>query len=227
MLDFLLQPGGPVSPEAPLFLVGYSVGSALLLNTLKHLGSRSPFLLALGVCPGYEVSLEPSSCLARMHWLYESVLLSITKSFFCKLNAAVLRTHSQVSFEECEKAQSFTEFVTAHAQFAGYESIDKYVEERNPVRSLSAHTLEDWPTPLVLLNSGDDPICVEQNVLDYGPTFEASQAPMGIVLTSTGSHGPFLDGARLQSWSDTLLIELFEAALAEVPQGVFESGDAR
>lgn len=218
MLDYLLQPGGPVSPEAPLFLVGQSEGSTLLVNTLKHLGDRSPFLCALGICPGYEISLEPNSCLARISWPYESMLLSAAKSFFCKLNAAVLRTHSQKGYEECIAAQSFTEFVMAHAGFAGYESIDKYMEERNPVRSLSAHTEEDWPTPLVLLSSGDDPIYVEQNVLDHGQVFEQAQAPVGIVLTSTGSHGPFLDGPRLQSWSDSLLIELFEAALAEEPR---------
>eukprot|EP00747_Dinoflagellata_sp_TGD_P057794 gnl/TRDRNA2_/TRDRNA2_150816_c0_seq1.p1 gnl/TRDRNA2_/TRDRNA2_150816_c0~~gnl/TRDRNA2_/TRDRNA2_150816_c0_seq1.p1 ORF type:complete len:477 (-),score=58.46 gnl/TRDRNA2_/TRDRNA2_150816_c0_seq1:188-1618(-) len=216
---------GFVAPDAPIFLVGNSMGSALCFNTLRHYGPRSPFLCAFGTCPGYDVSLEPHSCLARGSALLQLVLLPAVKQFFCRKNEEVLRKFNAAAYTACMNARDIQEFFAAHMPFTGYATAADYIEAANPVRNLESLKSKDFVTPCILLNAKDDPICTENNVLEHGALLQrlvdessdggASVAPMGIVLTSNGSHCPFFDGPRLRCWSDVLMTELFKAALAQ------------
>merc|ERR1712070_529299 len=111
------------------------------------------------------------------------------------------------AYKACMAARSYQEFMVAHAPFTGYTSAEEYLDHINPVRNFDSLSSEGWRTPTVCLNAVDDPICVAQNVLDYGSRFESladdssgREVPIGVVLTSTGSHCPFFDGPALRCW---------------------------
>lgn len=202
-------------PNAKRMLVGYSCGSALCATYLGKGGKG--FICAVGVCPGYDVSEKPISCCARVGEPYRSALVRFMKDHFVWRNEAVLKAYNAEAYEAACASKTVSEFVTSCAPFAGYKSSSDYYEDNNPVK----WAVFNDHTPLMLINSVDDPISLVQNVYDHHEAVSSAKGGcLAIVLTHSGTHCPFLDGGPLglggvSVWTDAAILDYFEGALAK------------
>ncbi|HNM03935.1 MAG TPA: hydrolase, partial [Leptospiraceae bacterium] len=67
---------------------------------------------------------------------------------------------------------------------------------------------------LLILNSEDDPICINENVLENLHWLEKLPHTV-LVHTKRGSHVAFFEGIRAEFWSDRVIGEYFQAVLRQ------------
>eukprot|EP00934_Nitzschia_sp_Nitz4_P009419 Nitzschia sp. Nitz4//scaffold144_size56818//23871//25355//NITZ4_006534-RA/size56818-processed-gene-0.81-mRNA-1//-1//CDS//3329536507//9409//frame0 len=229
-----------VSPDTPMFLYGISSGTAVTVTSLAKWDRRRvdepdrptpSFVASADVTPGYDIS----KVLRRDRFLfpYNDLLLAGVKDHFVVKNEAVLRQYDSAAVDKLLAANSLQEVVDAGARFAGYETIEEYYEDINPINEM-----RDITTPKLVLNARDDPCCQIGNLYETSPyphhenkTYAEmiAETENGMVAVSwTGSHCPFLctrgmwlpfvkdpfsGGWMLNSWSDETVIDYFLAAL--------------
>ena len=93
-----------------------------------------------------------------------------------------------------------------HTNFSG-QSSSSYWERNNPMRDI-----DDVSTPVLCINSLDDPICVhnliEYDLFEFYPNFL-------LVTTDYGGHNGFLDGNsdQLESWAEKTALDYLEAII--------------
>jgi predicted alpha/beta-fold hydrolase len=110
-------------------------------------------------------------------------------------------------YEHCVASASMAEFHDRLFPLAGYQTREAFYLGANPME-----VARDVTAPLLVMNSADDPVCVERNVhlhLD-----DLQQLPrMSLALTRRGGHCGFFEGLRTtDSWSDRAIAEYLDAA---------------
>jgi len=228
-------------PGAPFFWVGISSGSKLPIEAMGKFDQRRSngdksapeFVATACVCPGYNLE----TCFLGFGFPYRHLCLSSVKSKFLLTNEDILREHNAEAYDRAVRAPDLQTLLTHAAPFAGYATAQEYFANENPVLFAPLIT-----TPTLIINSMDDPCTVAKNAYgkmpgrDDGLTFvdmvERSQCGL-LLMTPSGSHCPFLDGAlwpflrvpralgwlTCASWADLCVLEFFEGFLAERRQG--------
>lgn len=188
-------------PDAPLFGVGISAGSGLLARYLGEAGENSRFLAAVAVSPAYDIE----KAFHRIHPTYSKIMGQRLINYFLKTHYESL---SKVNgFDHVMESKTIGEFQDRLHTIAGFESREEYYENSNPINV--AHNIK---TPLLILNSEDDPICVNLNVLENLHWLESLPHTM-LVHTKRGSHIAFFEGFQAKSWSDKVIGEYFTAVM--------------
>src|SRR5947209_4411491 len=77
-------------PESPLYGVGVSAGSGLLVRALGEDGDATPFTAGIASCPGYDTT----RAFGRVHRPYDRYLTRMLKAHFLERHADVLRGHA-------------------------------------------------------------------------------------------------------------------------------------
>lgn len=111
--------------------------------------------------------------------------------------------------DELLKIKTIGEFQDKLHAISGFKDKENYYYHSNPV--LVANNIK---TPLLVLNSADDPICVNQNVLENLHWLETLPNTIH-VHTKRGSHIAYFQGWKATSWSDKIIGEYFSAVLGE------------
>lgn len=188
-------------PEAPLFGVGISAGSGLLVRYLGETGSRSRLNAGIAHCPGYDIS----RAFRRVHPLYDRVMTRTLVDFFIRRHPEVWAGVTGV--EACASSRSLGDFHDRLYPLAGYTSTQTYYEGSNPM--VVADGIE---VPLLVVNAADDPVCALSNV--HGHMRQMQALPqLTLVLAKRGGHCGFFDGALASHcWADRLLGEYLRAA---------------
>jgi len=226
---------------APLFWVGLSSGSKLVVEGLGKFDRRRAegdntapsFVAACCLCPGYNLE----TCFDRFAFPFAQMCLANAKSMFVGQNEKVLRAYDEATYEKVMGSTSLSSMLFAAAPFAGYPSSTEYFAAENPVL-FTSHVR----TPTLLVNAEDDPMTVVANAFEKSPfqedgaTFveQLERSPCGMLLiSSTGSHCPFLDGRLwpfervpmwlggfiLNSWCERCTLEFFAGYLEETGRG--------
>jgi predicted alpha/beta-fold hydrolase len=187
-------------PASPLYAVGLSAGSGLLVRYLGEERALTPLVAGVAYCPGYDIS----RAFHRLHPAYDRHLRRLLKEYFLVRHRAVLE-HAP-GFRDVLDARSVGEFHDRSWGVAGFESTAAYYAHSNPM--VVAHEIR---VPLLILNAEDDPVCVAENVHEHRHLME--ELPDGILaFTRRGSHCAFFEGARAPlPWSERVIAEYVRA----------------
>lgn len=188
-------------PNKPLLGVGISAGSGLLARYLGESGAKSMFQAAVAVSPAYDIE----KAFHRVHPIYSKIMGQRMINYFLKRH---YETFANVTgTEELIQIKSLGEFQDKLHTISGFKDKVSYYKNSNPI--LVASKIK---TPLLILNAADDPICVNQNVLENLYWLESLKNTIH-VHTKRGSHIAFFEGITASSWSDRLIGEYFLSVL--------------
>jgi len=190
-------------PSSPLYVVGLSAGSGLLVRWLGEEGAEAPAAAAVAYCPGYDIE----RAFRRVHPLYDRYLARAVKRYFLDRHAHTLA--GRPGWDALRGARGLGDFHDRLYPFAGYASPAAYYAASNPMPVAARIRV-----PLLTINADDDPVCVHQNVLEHVPLVEA--LPDAIVaVTRGGAHCAFYEGLwRPRSWAERSIVEWLAAAEA-------------
>ncbi|TGL70741.1 serine aminopeptidase domain-containing protein [Leptospira jelokensis] len=198
-------------PGKPLFGVGISAGSGLLARYLGESGSKSMFNAAVAVSPAYDIE----KAFHRVHPVYSKIMGQRMINYFLKRH---YESFARVKgSEELFHIKTLGEFQDKLHTISGHKDKFSYYQNSNPI--LVADKIK---TPLLILNAADDPICVNQNVLENLHWLETLKNTIH-VHTKRGSHIAFFEGLFANSWSDRLIGEYFQSILAITKQNAKRS----
>ncbi len=190
-------------PDSPLYGVGSSAGSGLLVRYLGEEGSASPFHATFAYCPGYNTD----EAFDKAHPFYSRVMVR-------KLVRQFIRPHAQklahmATTRHLARAGNLADFYRNMYELAGYGSYEDYSAASNPMRVFNAIT-----TPLMILNAEDDPVCRIANVEPY---LDAMQKMPNVILVTTaeGSHCAHYEGWTPRSWAGRLIGNYFQVMQAQ------------
>lgn len=184
-------------PKSILFGVGISAGSGLLARYLGESGSKSVFRAAVAISPAYDIE----KAFHRIHPVYSKLMGQRLVGYFLKRHYESL---SQLpGYLHVSESKSIGEFQDRLHLLSGFDSQKEYYEESNPI-----NVVKNIKTSLLILNSKDDPICVDLNVLENLHWLESLPNTI-LVRTKRGSHIAFYEGIKAKSWSDRLICEYF------------------
>jgi len=190
-------------PDSPLFGLGISAGSGLLVRYLGEEGARTPLVAAIAHCPGYDTT----RAFHRIHRVYDRYLIGAVRRYFVERHAEVLREIP--GYTAIVASRTVGEFHDRQHPFAGFASMDDFHRHTNPMV-----VADNVDIPLLILNAADDPICSVANVDEHRDLF-TNVADSLLVLTARGSHCAFLEGQwRPCSWAHRLIGEYFGAVYA-------------
>lgn len=187
-------------PESPLYAVGVSAGSGLLVRYLGEEGPRSVIRAGVAYCPGYDISVA----WGRARRFYSRAMTRRLQQHFVLPHQQVfghLRTYGP-----CLAARDLAEFHEHLYEMAGCTSLADYLARSNPVL-----VFDKVSVPVLVLNADDDPVCVVENALDHVDTVKRIQDAM-LVRTARGSHCAFFEGWAARSWSNRLVAGYLLAA---------------
>ncbi|HNJ04537.1 MAG TPA: alpha/beta hydrolase [Leptospiraceae bacterium] len=188
-------------PGAPLFGIGISAGSGLLARYLGESGKKSKFMAAAAISPAYDIE----KAFHRIHPVYSKIMGQRLISYFLKRHYDSLsRVHG---FDHAMQAQTIGEFQDRIHAIAGYKTKEEYYRFSNPIK-----VAKNIRTPLLILNSQDDPICVNLNVLENLHWLENLPHTM-LVHTKRGSHVAYFEGWKAKPWCDRVVGDYFQAVL--------------
>jgi len=184
-------------PASPLYGVGSSAGSGLLVRYLGEAGEDSPFRAAFAYCPGYDTHAG----FDRVHPFYSRMMAKKLVRQFITPNLdriAHLPTVARLG-----DAADLADFHRNMHELAGHDSYEDYDRASNPM-----HVFQAIRTPLMVLNAEDDPVCHIGNV---APWLERMRRMPDVILVTTaaGSHCAHYEGWAARSWSGRLIGEYF------------------
>ena len=195
-----------LAPSSPLYAVGLSAGSGLLVRYLGEEGERTPLTAAVALCPGYDTA----RAFVRVHPVYDRYLTGMLRDYFLRRHSGTLG--SAAGYVETLAARSLAAFHDRGFRLAGFSSAAEYHHYTNPM--VVARGVR---VPLLVLNAADDPVCVVENVRENVAVVDAVAESI-IVLTARGSHCAFFEGVlRPASWADRVIADYLaavDAALA-------------
>ena len=154
------------------------------------------------ISPGYDAEVLLSQSLAQP---YDFLYLLQHKRHLAK-HAKPLE--GPVSITDCMKSKTLAQLEqNLYGNLYGYKNAASYWEKNNPMRDV-----DDIATPVLCINSLDDPICTKENIphelFEFYPNFM-------LVTTQSGGHCGFLEGKlnKLQSWADKTAIDYLTAVV--------------
>ena len=184
-------------PESPLYGVGSSAGSGLLVRYLGEEGEASPFRAAFAYCPGYDTSVgfdEVRPFYSRM------MAKKLVRQFITPNRERIAHLPTA---ERLQAAEDLSAFHRELYELAGHDSYAAYDQASNPM-----YVFTGVRTPLMLLNAEDDPVC---RIGNLDPWLEAMRQMPNVILVTTaeGSHCAHYEGWSARSWSARLMGEYF------------------
>ena len=113
-----------VGPNAPIFAVGLSAGSAALIRYLGETGENTPVMAAVAISPGHRLP----DAWERCHRVYNRILTDKVRRHFLEPNADVLTRlpDGRAALEAGMKASAIREFVERTCVFSGAVTHDDY-----------------------------------------------------------------------------------------------------
>lgn len=186
-------------PKTPLYAIGASAGSGLLVRWLGEEGATAPVAAAVAYCPGYDTT----RAFHRIHRAYDRYMVRALRRYFLERHAPALRTVP--GYDDVLASRTVGEFHDRQHVLAGFATAADFHHHTNPMKVAGAIRV-----PLLVVNAADDPICTVANV-DEHRGLVASVPDSLLVLTARGSHCAFFEGWRPRSWAHRLIADYLRA----------------
>ncbi|WP_051144674.1 YheT family hydrolase [Perlucidibaca piscinae] len=184
-------------PDSPLYAVGSSAGSGLLVRYLGEEGEAAPFRAGFAYCPGYDTDAG----LDVVHPRYSRMMARKLQRQFITPNHTRLAHLS--TLPRLQAAEDLASLHRAQFELAGHPDYAAYDRASNPM-----HVFERIRVPLMVLNAEDDPVCRIGNLTPWLPTMLAMPNVI-LVTTAEGSHCAHYEGWAARSWSARLMSGYF------------------
>lgn len=187
-------------PDSPLYAMGISAGTGLLVRYLGEQGADTPIRAAMAYCPGYDINVA----FARSRPFYSRMMAKkLIRQFVCR-NQAIFG--HLPSYPACSSATDLHELHQNIYEISGYASREAFFADLNPVTSLSNVAI-----PLLILNAADDPVCNIRNAYEHRDIIR--KIPQAVLaITARGSHCAYFEGWRAQPWAHHLSAEFLQTA---------------
>lgn len=185
-------------PASPLYAVGSSAGSGLLVRYLGEEQQNARFKASFAFCPGYNTDEGFKYC----HPLYSKYMARKLIKTFIEPHQNKLQQLSNL--KTLKAAKDLLSFQQQVYTFSGFNSYQDYSDATNPMK-----VFQHIHTPLMILNAEDDPVCNIQNLDPY--LHDIQQMPNIIVVkTQKGSHCAYQQGWQAKSWAHQLMAKYFQ-----------------
>lgn len=185
-------------PQSPLYAVGSSAGSGLLIRYLGEEQQNARFKASFAFCPGYNTDEGFKYC----HPFYSKYMAKKLIRTFIEPHQSKLQ--QLATFNHLKAAKDLLAFHEKVYEFSGYPSYQHYSDATNPMK-----VFQQVAIPVMLLNAEDDPVCNIQNLDPY--LADIQQMPNLIVVkTKKGSHCAYQQGWQAKSWAHKLMAEYFQ-----------------
>ena len=163
-------------PDAPLFLLGESMGCEFLLRYLAR--TENKVQAAVAISSGFN-TLEH---LDSSNWLIKKAMLCRIKRHF--LSNPEMRSINPVYYDKCMKVNSVRRLINYIYPFAGSNSFLQYFRSIK----LSDDEMLNIKTPMLFLSALDDPVCskdcIRYDLIEKNPYWT-------LLLTKRGGHCNF------------------------------------
>lgn len=189
-------------PETPLYAIGASAGSGLLVRWLGEEGAAAPIAAAVAYCPGYDTT----RAFHRIHRAYDRYMVRALRRYFLERHAPALRTVP--GYDDVLASRTVGEFHDRQYTLAGFASAAEFHRHTNPMVVAG-----DIRVPLLIVNAADDPVCTLENVREHRELV-TSVTDCLLVLTARGSHCAFFEGWRPRSWAHRVIADYLRAVHA-------------
>ena len=192
-----------VGPNAPIFAVGLSAGSAALIRYLGEAGEKTPVKAAVAISPGHRLP----DAWERCHRVYNRILTDKVRRHFLEPNTNVLAMHpyGPAALEAGLKASAIREFVERTCVFSGVSSHDEYTRDTDPCLVAGRVAV-----PTLAISAMDDPVCSSVGI---DPTLFDNNPNLVLASTERGSHLAFYQGFTAVPWVDDAVVQWLDAAL--------------
>ena len=185
-------------PDSPLYAVGSSAGSGLLIRYLGEEQANAKFKAAFAFCPGFNIDEGFKYC----HPFYSRYMTQ-------KLIKTFITPHQHnlqhlTTFESLKSAKTLLGFHEKMYEFSGYTDYQAYSAATNPMKVFKQMTC-----PVMVLNAADDPVCHIENATPYLPEIR-QMSNVILVRTQKGSHCAYPEGWQATSWAHRLMADYFQ-----------------
>eukprot|EP00516_Mucochytrium_quahogii_P006559 CAMPEP_0203752356 /NCGR_PEP_ID=MMETSP0098-20131031/6280_1 /ASSEMBLY_ACC=CAM_ASM_000208 /TAXON_ID=96639 /ORGANISM=" , Strain NY0313808BC1" /LENGTH=374 /DNA_ID=CAMNT_0050642465 /DNA_START=38 /DNA_END=1162 /DNA_ORIENTATION=- len=188
-------------PDSFIAAIGVSAGSGAVVSYIGNQDPHLPVKAAVSLCPAYSLKYAFEN-LQKNSPLCATALLLLLKRFFLHPNHAVLK--STPGFQQALHSRTLPDFVRNACHMAGYDSYEAYLRSSDPTEHISGNKV-----PCLLVNSTDDPLCLEENI-SYNLANNTEH--FALLLTKSGSHIAYRHGLLGQhSYMHQVAIDFIEA----------------
>ncbi|GER54964.1 alpha/beta hydrolase domain containing protein 1 [Striga asiatica] len=195
-------------PEAPLFVVGTSIGANILVKYLGEDGVKAPIIGAAAICSPWDLLICDRFMNRRLVQRLYNKALTIGLKDYAQSHAAVLSRLS--NWEGVKKARSVRDFDDCATRVVGnYETVDTYYR-----RCSASNFIGGVTVPLLCISSLDDPVCTSEAI-----PWDECRLNTNVVLATTqhGGHLPFFEGIAAKSVWWVRAVDEFFVALQSSP----------
>lgn len=186
-------------PHSPLYGIGVSAGSGLLVRYLGEEGENSLLRAAVAYCPAYDID----KAFGRTHPFYSTRVTRGLQSDYIAPHAD--QFGALQSYPDCCDATNLEELHHSLYEVAGYPSYEAFDAASNPM-----HVIDNIDVPVLVINALDDPVCVGENVRENQEHIRRLPAGM-LLLTRRGSHCAYYEGWRALPWAHRVMGEYLSA----------------
>ena len=162
-----------------------SISSLILVTYLGKEGHNTPVQAACSLCPAYDIT-QAFTKVAQNYPVVDRHILNSMKKCFIRPNKEILSTKSRTAYENCTNANTINEFVNSHYPFAGYDTLEDYFKDNNPMEFVDGIV-----RPLLVVNSEDDMVCLPENIRE--DLFQSLGGGL-LLRTKKGAHIAFNEG---------------------------------
>ncbi len=188
-------------PDRPLFLAGFSLGGNFALRVALRAPARAIRLRqVVAVCP----VLEPSSTLAAL----ETGWVTYRRYFLFKWRRSLRKKQEAFpelyDFSDIRRYSTLTDLTAYFVEYySGFASLAAYLKGY----SLTEEVLEPLEVPTHVILARDDPVIPASDLARI-----ARPPCLDVTLTEGGGHCGYLESARLASWAERQIGNLFDSA---------------
>ncbi|KAM5562051.1 embryogenesis-associated protein EMB8 [Rosa sericea] len=172
-------------PNAPLFVVGTSIGANILVKYLGEDGDSVPVAGAVAICSPWDLLIGDRFISRRLLQKIYDRALAIGLQGYAQLHQPI---YSRLAnWEGIKKSRSIRDFDHHATRLVGkFETVDTYYR-----RCSSASYVGNVSVPLLCISALDDPVCTREAI-----PWDECRANLNIVLATTkrGGHLAFFEG---------------------------------
>ncbi|XAR56312.1 Alcohol O-acetyltransferase [Bertholletia excelsa] len=177
-------------PEAPLFVLGTSIGANILVKYLGEEGIKSPVSGAAAICCPWDLLICDRFINRRLvQKVYDQALMIGLKAYAQLHQPIISRLADWNGIAMARSVREFDNFATR--VLGKYETVDTYYR-----RCSSSNFVGNVMVPLLCVSALDDPVCTREAI-----PWDECRANKNIVLATTqhGGHLAHFEGLNAKS----------------------------
>uniref|UniRef100_A0A7N0REQ7 AB hydrolase-1 domain-containing protein n=1 Tax=Kalanchoe fedtschenkoi TaxID=63787 RepID=A0A7N0REQ7_KALFE len=207
-------------PEAPLYVVGTSIGANVLVKYLGEDGENVPIAGAVAICSPWDLLIGDRFINRKLRQKVYDRALTIGLQGYAQLHQP---QYSRLAdWEGIKKSRSIRDFDNYATCIVGkFETVDTYYR-----RCSSASYVSKVSVPLLCVSALDDPVCTREAI-----PWDECRANKNIVLATTqhGGHLAFFEGITAKNlWWVRATVEflsvLHSSPHVHHPKKILETG---